>query len=120
MKEEIATAKELASKSKDYDDSAIKSNIAELEGKIDSLKEEPKAEQSAKTLGAAIFNAFKGAKDSIAEMVKKGGLIKLDVKAAGTMTITGNYSGGTVGLSEMEPGLTRIQRRRPFMRQLVN
>ena len=36
------------------------------------------------------------------------------------MTITGNYSGGTVGLSEMEPGLTRIQRRRPFMRQLVN
>jgi len=42
------------------------------------------------------------------------------VKAADTMTITGNYSGGVVGLSDLEPGLTRIQRRRPFMRSLVN
>ena len=36
MKEEIATAKELASKSKDYDDSAVKSAIAEMEGKLDA------------------------------------------------------------------------------------
>ena len=120
MKEDLATAKELASKSKDFDDSALKSAIAELEGKIIALKEEAKEEPQAKTLGESIFNAFKGAKDSIAQMIEKGGLLKLDVKAAGTMTINGNYSGGTVGLSEMENGLTRIVRRRPFMRQLVN
>jgi HK97 family phage major capsid protein len=53
-------------------------------------------------------------------MSEKGGTVKLDVKAAGTMTIAGNYSGGTVGLSDLETGLTRIQRRAPFMRQLVN
>jgi HK97 family phage major capsid protein len=120
MKEEIATAKELASKSKDYDDSAVKSAIAEMEGKLDALKEEPNAAQESKSLGDAIFNAYKNAKDAIIGMVEKGGLLKLDVKAAGTMTITNNYSGGTVGLSEMEPGITRIARRRPFMRQLVN
>ena len=120
MKEDLATAKELASKSKDFDDSALKSAIAELEGKIIALKEEAKEEPQAKTLGESIFNAFKGAKDSITQMIEKGGLLKLDVKAAGTMTINGNYSGGTVGLSEMENGLTRIVRRRPFMRQLVN
>ena len=120
MKEDLATAKELASKSENYNDSAIKSAIAELEGKIVALKEDAKEEPQAKTLGESIFNAFKGAKDSIAQMIEKGGLLKLDVKAAGTMTINGNYSGGTVGLSEMENGLTRIVRRRPFMRQLVN
>jgi len=47
-------------------------------------------------------------------------LVNLEVKAADTMTINGNYSGGTVGLSQLEEGLTRVQRRQPFMRQLVN
>ena len=120
FKEDLATAKELAEKSENYNDSDIKSAIAELEGKIVALKEEKKAEPQAKTLGESIFNAFKSAKESIGQMIEKGGLLKLDVKAAGTMTINSNYSGGTVGLSEMEGGLTRIQRRRPFMRQLVN
>jgi HK97 family phage major capsid protein len=120
FKEDLATAKELAEKSENYDDSAVKTAIAELEGKIDALKEEKSEEPQAKTLGESIFNAFKSAKESIGAMIEKGGLLKLDVKAAGTMTINGNYSGGTVGLSEMENGLTRIQRRRPFMRQLVN
>jgi HK97 family phage major capsid protein len=120
MKEDIATAKELSAKSTDFDDSEIKATIAKLEGKIEGLKEIPKEENKSKSLGEAIFNAFKGAQDAIKSMVEKGGILKLDVKAAGTMTITGNYSGGTVGLSEMEAGLTRVQRRRPFMRQLVN
>jgi HK97 family phage major capsid protein len=120
FKEDLATAKELAEKSENYNDSEIKTAIAELEGKIVALKEEKKDEPKAKTLGESIFNAFKSAKESIGQMIEKGGLLKLDVKAAGTMTINSNYSGGTVGLSEMEGGLTRIQRRRPFMRQLVN
>ena len=120
MKADITTAKDLASKSTDFDDSTLKTAIAEIEGKIEALKETPKSENSAKSLGEAIFTAYKSAKDAIIGMVEKGGLLKLDVKAAGTMTITNNYSGGTVGLSELEPGITRIARRRPFMRQLVN
>ena len=121
MKEDIATAKELAGKMENFDDSAIKSAIAEIEGKLEALKETPKVEDNAgKSLGTLIFDAYKSAKDAINGMVEKGGLLKLDVKVAGTMTIDGNYSGGTVGLSDLEVGLTRIARRRPFMRQLVN
>lgn len=121
MKEDIATAKELAEKMENYDDSAVKSAIAEIEGKLSALKETPKAEETkGQSLGTLIFNAYKSAKDAIYEMVEKGGLLKLDVKVAGTMTIDGNYSGGTVGLSDLESGLTRVARRRPFMRQLVN
>jgi HK97 family phage major capsid protein len=47
-------------------------------------------------------------------------MIEFDIKAAGTMLITTNYSGGTVGLSSLEQGLTRVQRRKPFLRQLTN
>ena len=36
------------------------------------------------------------------------------------MTITNNYSGGTVALSQLEAGVARIARRMPFLRQLVN
>jgi HK97 family phage major capsid protein len=46
--------------------------------------------------------------------------MNLDVKAVGTMSITNNYSGGTVALSQLEAGVTRIARRMPFLRQLVN
>ena len=47
------------------------------------------------------------------------GMNTILVKAAGTMT-TANYSGGTVGLSDLEVGVTRVQRRQPFLRELVN
>jgi HK97 family phage major capsid protein len=49
----------------------------------------------------------------------KAGGVSFNMKAAGTITIAGNYSGGTVGLSTFDPEFARIQRRRPFMRELV-
>lgn len=45
--------------------------------------------------------------------------IKFNTKAAATMTL-GNYSGGTVGLSDWDPIFTRVVRRQPFLRQIVN
>jgi HK97 family phage major capsid protein len=118
IKSEIASVKEIAEKKEDTTE--MKTAIARLEGKMEGLKERKMDEPKAKSLGEAIFNAFKGAKDSIKEIAQKGGLLSLDVKAADTMTIVGNYSGGTVGLSDLEQGFTRIQRRKPFMRELVN
>lgn len=119
IKSDLAAVKELAEKSEKAED--IKMSIAKLEGQLEAMKEAKKNDApKAASLGEAIFNAFKGAKDAIADVAKKGGLLDLDVKAADTMTITGNYSGGVVGLSDLEPGLTRIQRRRAFMRSLVN
>lgn len=116
LKEDLQAVKSLVEKNSTAE---VKEAIAKVEGQLEALKEAKKEEPEAKTLGQVIFNAFKSAKDRIAEIAEKGGMLKLDVKA-GTMTIDGNYSGGTVGLSDLEAGLTRVQRRRPFMRQLVN
>lgn len=123
LKAEIAAVKEVAEKKENSDEAmAMKTAIAKLEGKVEALKEAKSDDApQAKTLGEAIAMAFKSAKDRIVEIAEKGaGSVKLDVKAAGTMTINGNYSGGTVGLSSLESGFTRVQRRMPFMRELVN
>ncbi len=125
LKSELATLKETAEKGhgvKSEDLDAVKTAVAAIEGKLDALKEEPKTKTNRfKSLGAAITDAFRASADAIAGLASKtDGTVKLDVKAAGTMTINGNYSGGTVGLSQMEEGLTRVQRRQPFMRSLVN
>lgn len=53
-----------------------------------------------------------------AEGMKSAG-VSFDMKVAGTITIAGNYSGGTVGLTSWDNEFTRIQRRKPFMRELV-
>jgi HK97 family phage major capsid protein len=99
----------------------LKSVIAGLEAKFDAMKESAIESKKAKLgLKDAIINAYTENIDKIEEVSKKGGVIDLDVKVAGDMTIDGNYSGGTVGLSDLEPGVTRVVRRRPFMRELVN
>lgn len=121
LKTDLTAVKEMIEKSSENTDVAdLKAAIANVETSIDGLKEAKKETPKARSLGQAIVNAFVSAKEAIAEMAEKGGTVKLDVKAADTMTITGNYSGGTVGLSDLETGLTRIQRRAPFMRQLSN
>ena len=122
LKAEIAAVKEIAEKDENAESAMeMKTAIAKLEGKVEALKEAKEEAPKAKTLGEAISLAFKAAKDKIVDIAHKGaGSVQLDVKAAGTMTITGNYSGGTVGLSSLEPGFTRVARRQPFMRELVN
>jgi len=118
IKSDLNSVKELAEKDNTEE---LKLSVAKLEGQIEGLKEAKKEDDNtARSLGDAIFNAFKSAKDDIKSIASKGGLLNLDVKAPGTMTITGNYSGGTVGLSTLESGLSLIVRRNPFMRQLVN
>lgn len=59
-------------------------------------------------------DALKSMKDDM-----KAGGVSFSMKTAGTITIDGNYSGGTVGLSSWDPEFARIQRRKPFMRELV-
>jgi HK97 family phage major capsid protein len=117
IKSDIAAVKELAEKS---DLTEVKTTIAKIEGMVEGLKEQKSEPTSVvKTLGEAISNAYEKSIDAI-KGLGSGQTVSLDVKAAGTMTITDNYSGGTVGLSSLEPGLTRVQRRRAFLRQLIN
>tara|TARA_R100001443_G_scaffold27617_2_gene40828 strand:+ start:8888 stop:10117 length:1230 start_codon:yes stop_codon:yes gene_type:complete len=118
FKEDLNAVKELAEK--DHT-SELKTSIAKLEGQIESLKESSITSSTPKSLGGAICESYRKNFDKIQDVVGKGGgLVDLQVKAAGTMTITGNYSGGTVGLSNLETGLSRVVRRRPFLREIIN
>ena len=116
IKSDLTAVKELAEKN---DLTDVKTEIAKLEGLVDGLKEDKTQAKVTRNLGEAIANAYEKSIDTI-KGLKSGQTIDLDVKAAGTMTIDNNYSGGTVGLSTLEGGLTRVQRRRSFLRQLVN
>ncbi len=98
----------------------IKSVIAGLEAKFEALSEKAATKEPKLGIKGAIMKAYADSIDAIKDIKQKGGVIDLDVKVAADMTIVDNYSGGTVGLSTLEAGLTRIQRRRPFMREIVN
>lgn len=101
------------------DTSELKTAIAKLEGTIEGLKESKiVGEGSFKNIGDAIFKAYSDNIDKIKS--NTNGMVDLEVKVAGTMTINGNYSGGVIALTELEQGVTRIVRRAPFLRQIVN
>jgi len=118
LKEDLALLKTSVESTESTD--AIKSEIAKLDGQIAALKEATEKQvQSRKSIGETIADVFVKNIDSIKAIAEKGGLMSLDVKAD-TMTINGNYSGGVVGLSDLEAGFTRIVRRRPFMRSIMN
>ena len=60
--------------------------------------------------------------ESLKETKKEGFSFSVNMfesKAVGTMT-QANYTGGVIGLTSMENGLERIQRRSPFLREIVN
>jgi HK97 family phage major capsid protein len=101
------------------DTSELKTAIAKLEGTIEGMKEAKiVGEGSFKNIGEAIFKSYSDNIDKI--KANTNGMIDLNVKVAGTMTINGNYSGGVIALTELEQGVARIVRRAPFLRQIVN
>jgi HK97 family phage major capsid protein len=118
IKDDITSIKGLIENNEEA--TSMKSAITELEAKFSGLTE--KAQQSAPRLSLkdAIMKSYTDNVEAIKSIREKGGIMNLAVKAVGDMTITGNYSGGTVGLSELEQGVANIQRRKPFMRELMN
>ena len=121
-KDELEALKsQLTSLESKSDNTEVKSAIAKLEGMIEGLKETKTSENvTLKSIGQAIGDAYANAIEKITSVSEKGGMVNLDVKAVGTMSITSNYSGGQVALSQLESGVARIARRRPFLRQLIN
>lgn len=119
LKNDLAALKTSVEDSSTSDE--LKSVFAGLEAKFESMKEKADAGKKASmSLKESIMSVYQESIDKIRDIKEKGGVIQLAVKVAGDMTITDNYSGGTVGLSALEPGVARVVRRRPFMRQLVN
>lgn len=103
------------------DNSDLKVAIAKLEGTIEGMKEAKiLGSTSFKNMGESISSTYEKNIDKIKELSSKGGVITLAVKDINPMTIDGNYSGGVIALTELEQGVTRIVRRAPFLRQIVN
>jgi len=113
--------KEMTEMIQKNDNSDLKTALAKLEGMVEGMKESKiVGEGTFKNIGDAIFKAYSDNLDKIKEKSTSSGVLDLDVKVAGTMTINGNYSGGVIALTELEQGVTRIVRRVPFLRQIVN
>jgi len=104
----------------------VQESIAELGLKLNSMKEDGAQRGRKKTLIDGIVDAFKSIPAETIEKLKKNKseTIALDVKVAGTMTTSNIDAVGTNSiayeLAEYETGLTRIQRRNPFLMQIVN
>ena len=97
----------------------LKTSIAKLEGTIEGMKEAKSSKDvSFKSMGEAIYKSYEDNIDKIKS--NSNGMIDLNVKVVGTMTINSNYSGGVVALTQLEQGVTRIVRRMPFLRQIIN
>lgn len=90
---------------------------------IVAIKEHATHREELKSLPVELINAYNKNIDKITALREKGGMISFDVKdafkAVGTMT-TANVTGESGLLETLEAGLTRIVRRIPFLRQLMN
>lgn len=121
LKSDIESLKESIEKNASQEENTeLKTAITDLEAKVSGITEKVTENAPRLSMRDAITKAYADNIDAIKSIRTKGGVINLDVKAVGDMTITGNYSGGTVGLSELESGIANIVRRRPFMREIVN
>lgn len=109
LKNDVASLKGLTEKSQ-----AIETAIAGFEAKLEALTEKSQ-KNTPKFLGSIGDQVVKGYEGQL-DVLKSGKTIELDVKAD---TTTADYT-GTIGLSTLEPGVNRIVRQVPKLRQIVN
>jgi HK97 family phage major capsid protein len=101
----------------------LKASKEELQKQFDALSTKVNKNQGPEKVKSFSETLYENLREKAAELSglkasRKEG-ISFDVKAAGTMLISGNYSGGTVGLSTFDNEFARVQRRQPFLRELV-
>lgn len=109
-------------------DESVKANQKFIDESVIFMKEqrEHRANESTKSFSSVLEEKLTEAKtkENFAQMKSNPKIganfdIKaFDTKAAGTMT-TGNYTGGTIGLSTWDAEFVRTVRRQPYIRQIV-
>jgi HK97 family phage major capsid protein len=106
----------------------LKGKLNEVGIQFDELHKQVNTKGSSnveKSFSDQIGESLKLQKDAIDLIKSNSGAgkaifnVNLNTKAAGTIT-SGNYSGGTVGLTSFDPMFARVVKRQPFLRQLVN
>lgn len=118
---------ELSKLDNSKDVAAIKTELANISAQLKAEKEASvSSKESKKSFAENLVDGFlKLAKaDGTMDKIKGGQRVALEIKAAGTMSTSNVDAVGTgsipFSLSAYESGLTRIQRRNPFILQLTN
>jgi HK97 family phage major capsid protein len=127
-KKEIDSVKAELKKLEDASKSTeVIEEVKRLAADVNAMKEKGKETHTARvnTLADAIVEGFKTLnKEGALKGIKKGEWKNIEVKAAGTMTTANIDAVGTssipYSLASIEPGVSRTQRRSPFLLQLVN
>lgn len=110
----------------DNEEKTVEVIFSEMQKQHDSLAKIVKGLESGekgivKSFEAELKEQVEANKTALKELQdNQNGKVGFTMKAAGTMTVGSNYSGGTVGLTSWDNQFARIQRRQPFMRELVN
>lgn len=94
----------------------MQKQLDEFEGKVKDIKE--------KTTKKSLVDLFKDNKEKL-DKAKNGEKVELQLKAAGSTILVGDYAGsqafdGDSAASELRPGVARIPTRQPYLRQLAN
>lgn len=105
---------DLQAKGNDVD--ALKANIEEVAIKVLDLQ----TKGTANNVPESLETLLKEKQDELKAMKEKSGAsVQIALKAAGTMALSTNTT-GQIPQAEREAGITRIQRRNPFILELVN
>jgi HK97 family phage major capsid protein len=106
----------------------VKAEVVKIAGVLKAMQEEAvvKKETAKKSFASHLVDGFieLSKKNGQFADLRKGQFVNIEVKAAGTMTTANIDAVGTNSipftLAEYESGLTRVQRRKPFLFELVN
>jgi HK97 family phage major capsid protein len=116
--------KGLEGKADKSDIDALKEKLTETQAHADALDikmqkagSKPEGEKSFVDHLGEQLTAVKEQLTTLKGTKKEG--VQFEVKAATTFTIGSSYSGGTYNLTSFDSDFARIQRRKPFLRQLV-
>jgi len=108
----------------DNQEKTLENIFAEMQKQHDDIAKVVKGLQTGdanvvKSFEAELKDLVETNKGALEAMSKdQSGKVNFTMKAAGTMQISTNYT-GTIGLTNFDSEFARIQRRQPFMRELV-
>jgi len=108
----------------DNQEKTLETIFAEMQKQHDDIAKVVKGLQTGdanvvKSFEAELKDLVETNKDALKSMADdRSGKVNFTMKAAGTMQISTNYT-GVIGLTNFDTEFARIQRRQPFMRELV-
>jgi HK97 family phage major capsid protein len=117
LEEALKTAQESLKALEDFKAKA-EGDLGDLAAKVEKQGKKFEGESTATAIEKALTEGAESLKNMVKDPNSKSMLFA--AKAAGTMTIGNNYTGGTIGITDWMGGFTPVARRSPYIRQIIN